>query len=117
VAVDTLIEKIAWRRRGVGNDFVGSLRAGADGIRLTGRDTLTGLDVALSIPPNEVEHVHVQPAEGDPGIGDHVIVDLAAAGPIILRRVGDGPFHAQLLARELEALLQSTRLLVQGRLR
>jgi hypothetical protein len=107
-AVDTLIEKIAWHRRGVRNDFVGSLRAGYDGIRLTGRDSQSGLDVALSIPPGEVEQVHVEPTNGDL----YVVVELADAEPIILRRAGAGPFQAQLLARRLAALLQPPRLLV-----
>jgi len=108
--VDTLIEKVAWHRRGVRNDFVGSLCAGYDGIRLIGRDPQSGLDVALSIPPREVEEVHVEPVNGDL----HVVVELADAEPIILRRAGAGPFQAQLLARKLGALLQPPQLLVQG---
>lgn len=108
--VDTLIEKVAWHRRGVRNDFVGSLRAGYDGIRLTGRDPQSGVDVALSIPPREVEEVHVEPANGDL----YVVVELADAEPIILRRAGAGPFQAQQLARKLGALLQPPQLLVQG---
>jgi hypothetical protein len=108
--VDTLIEKIAWRRQGVRHDFVGSLRAGYDGLRLTGRDPDSGLDVALSIPPREVHDVHTAPANGD----FCVVVELVDAEPIILRRAGAGPFQAQQLARKLAALLQPPHLLVQG---
>jgi hypothetical protein len=112
--VDTLIEKVAWSRRGARNDFVGSLRAGDDGIRLTGRDPHSGLDVALSIPPGEVEEVHVAPADPELAGDVYVIVELAGAEPILLRRVGGGPVHAQVLARTLGSLLQPPRLLIQG---
>jgi hypothetical protein len=101
-AVDTLVEHIAWRRRGGRNDFVGSLRAGDDGIRLTGRDPESGLDVALSIPPSEVEYVHVDGANGEP----FVVVELARAEPILVRRIGPGSDQSQLLARKLQALLK-----------
>jgi hypothetical protein len=110
LAVDTLIEKIAWHRRGIRTDFVGSLRAGYDGIRLTGRDPQTGLDLTLSIPPAEVEEVHVSSANGDL----QVVVELVDGEPIILHTAGARPFQAQLLARKLDALLQPPQLLVQG---
>jgi hypothetical protein len=112
--VDTLIEKVAWSRRGVHNDFVGSLRAGYDGIRLTGRDPHSGLDVALSIPPGEVEEVHVAPADQELAGDLYVVVELTGSEPIFLRRVGAGPVQAEVLARKLGALLRPPRLLVQG---
>jgi hypothetical protein len=111
---NTLIEKIAWSRRGVHNDFVGSLRAGDDGIRLTGRDPRSGLDVALSIPPEEVERVRVASADHELAGDLYVVVELAGAEPILLRRVGAGPVQAEVLARKLGALLHLPRLLVQG---
>jgi hypothetical protein len=101
-SVDAVLENIAWRRRGIRRDFVGSLRAGDDGIRLTGRDPQSGLDVALSIPRNEVEHVDVVGANGDP----FVVVELARAEPIFVRRIGPGSVQAQPLARKLGALLK-----------
>ena len=63
----------AWpgSERGVANDFVGSLRAGSDGIRLNGRDPRTGVDVTLSIPPDEVEHVYASPTASE-----DVVVEL-----------------------------------------
>jgi hypothetical protein len=112
--VDTLIEKIAWSRRGVHNDFVGSLRAGDEGILLTGRDPRSGLDVALSIPPEEVERVRVASADHELAGDLYVVVELAGAEPILLRRVGAGPVQAEVLARKLGALLHLPRLLVQG---
>jgi hypothetical protein len=112
--VETLIEKIAWSRRGVDNDFVGSLCAGDDGIRLTGRDPRSGLDVALSIPPGEVEQVHVAPADHELAGDLYVVVELTGAEPILLRRVGAGPVQAEVLAQKLGSLLLPSRFLVQG---
>ncbi len=112
--MDTLIEKIAWSRRGVHNDFVGSLRAGDDGIRLTGRDPRSGVDVALLIPPREVEQVHVAPADRELAGDLYVVIELVSAEPILLRRVGAGPVQAEVLARKLGALLRPSRLLVRG---
>jgi hypothetical protein len=106
--VDTVIEKIAWRRGGVANDFVGSLRAGSDGIRLTGRDQ-GGLDVALSIPPGEVERVYASPAGSD-----QVVVELGDAEPVLLHRLYPGPLNAHLLARQLRGSLLLPRLHVPG---
>ena len=113
-AVDTLVEKVAWRRRGVRNDFVGSLRAGNDGIRLNGRDPQSGIDVALSIPSPEVERVHVEHANGDLDGDLYVVLELTEAEPIFLRQVGVGPLHARLLARRLGRLLRPPRLLALG---
>jgi hypothetical protein len=101
-AVDTVVEQIAWRRRGGRNDYVGSLRAGEDGIRLTGRDSESGLDVALSIPPSEVEYVHVYGANGD----SFVVLELARAEPILVRHIGPGSVQSQLLGRKLRALMK-----------
>jgi hypothetical protein len=112
--VETLVERIAWSRRGARNDFVGSLRVGDDGIRLTGREPESGIDVALSIPPAEVKQVRVASASGGLAGELFVVVELADAEPIILRRVGTGPFQAQLLARKLRSLLRPARLLVRG---
>jgi hypothetical protein len=112
--MDTLVDKISWRRRGVMSDFVGSLRANDDGIRLTGRDPRSGLDVMLSIPPPELSGVHVSSANGD-GNGNgalYVVLELEHAQPIFLRQVGGSSLHAQLLARKLGALLPLPRLVV-----
>jgi hypothetical protein len=107
--MDLLIERVAWRRYGVANDFVGSLRAGCDGIRLDGRDPRTGVDVALSIPPDEVEHVYASPTAPE-----QVVVELGEAEPIVLRRIQSGPLQAHLLARRLRGLLLLPRLHVPG---
>jgi hypothetical protein len=109
--MDTLVEKISWHRRGVRSDFVGSLRATGDAIRLTGRDPQSGLDVMLSIPSLELSSVHISSSNG---IGDpYVVLELEHAQPNFLRQVGDGSLHAQVLARKLGAVLPP-RLLTQG---
>ena len=107
--MDLLVERVAWNRRGVANDFVGSLRAGCDGIRLDGRDPRTGVDVTLSIPSDEVEHVYASPTSSE-----QVIVELANAEPIVLRRIQAGPLQGRLLARRLRGLLLLPRLHVPG---
>jgi hypothetical protein len=113
--MDTLVEKISWHRRGVRSDFVGSLRANGDGIRLTGRDPRSGLDVVLSIPSLELSGVHVSSADGNGnGNGElYIVLELEHAQPIFLREVGGSSLHAQLLARKLGAVLPP-RLLTQG---
>lgn len=113
--MDTVVERISWHRRGVRSDFVGSLRASDEGIRLTGRDP-RGLDVVLSIPPRELSGVHVSP-ENDEGRGNgdpYVVLELEHAQPIFLRQAGSSAHQAPLLARKLGALLPPTRLLAQG---
>ena len=107
--MDLLVERVAWNRRGVANDFVGSLRAGCDGIRLDGRDPRTGVDVTLSIPSDEVEHVYASPTASE-----QVIVELGDAEPIVLRRIQAGPLQGRLLARRLRGLLLLPRLHVPG---
>jgi hypothetical protein len=113
-SVDTLSERIFWSRRGAHCAFVGTLRAGDDGIRLTGRDPRSGLDVALSIPLGEVHQVHVAPADEGSAGDTNVVVELAGAEPILLRRVGARPLQTEMLARRLGALLQPPRLLIRG---
>jgi hypothetical protein len=107
--MDLLVERVAWTRRGAANDFVGSLRAGCDGIRLSGRDPRTGVDVTLSIPPDEVEHVYASPTAAE-----QVVVELGEAEPIVLHGIHSGPLQAHQLARRLRGLLLLPRLHVPG---
>ena len=107
--MDLLVERVAWQRHGVANDFVGSLRAGCDGIRLKGRDPRTGVDVTLSIPSDEVEHVYASHTASE-----QVIVELGEAEPIVLRGIQAGPLQAHQLARRLRDLLLLPRLHVPG---
>ena len=108
--METLIEKVAWRRRGSRTAYVGSVRAGETGLRLAGRDPMSGIDVTLWIPSAEIASVYVSPASSEPD----VVVDLDDAEPIFLRPFGAGRLHAQLLARKLDALVRASRVLVPG---
>jgi hypothetical protein len=112
---ETFAEKIAWWRHGVRTYFVGVLRAGDEGIRLTGRDPVSGIEVALSIPLAEVERVRVSACGGELLAGEPcVVLELAESEPIFLRQVGVGPLQVHVLARRLGALTQAPSLLAQG---
>jgi hypothetical protein len=112
---ETLAEKIAWCRHGVRTYFVGALRAGDEGIRLTGRDPSSGIDVALSIPLAEVEHVRVSASDDELLAGEPcVVLELADSEPIFIRQVGVGAFQVHVLARRLGALTQPQPMLTQG---
>jgi hypothetical protein len=105
--VREIVEKIAWRRRGIERSYVGSLVAGSDGIRLSGRDQRTGVDIALAIPLPEVDHVGVED-------GDCVVLDLSGSDAILVLPDHHTPIHAQLLARSLGALTRPPALLAEG---
>lgn len=106
--------KIAWRRGG-GATYVGSISRGPEAIRLTGRDAILGIDVALSVPIDEIEHVGVSaPAESSAAADPCVIVDLTGSEAIYLRPLGSGPLHVHLLARALAALTDAPAVPAQG---
>jgi hypothetical protein len=112
---NTLAEKIAWRRHGVRRHYVGTLATSSEGIRLTGSDPVSGVEVVLSIPLSEIEDVHI----GGPGdellAGERcVVLELAESEAIYLRDVGIGPLHIHVLARSLGALTQAAPLVAQG---
>jgi hypothetical protein len=112
---ETLAEKVAWCRYGVHTYFVGALRAGDEGIRLTGRDPASGIDLALSIPLAEVERVRVSSFRHELVAGEPcVVLELADSESIFIRQVGVGPLQAHVLARRLGALTQAPSLLAQG---
>jgi hypothetical protein len=96
--------KIAWRRGEHGPTYVGAVSHGDDTIRLTGRDPVLGIDVALSIPVAEIEYVCVsEPAAGSVESGPFVVLDLSGSEPIHLRPVGGSSLGVHLLARGLGA--------------
>lgn len=113
---EDLAEKIAWRRRGVRRPYVGLLSAGDEGIRLSGRDPVSGVKVALSIPLAEVEKVRVAGPGDDLVAGERcVVLELVDSEAIFLREVGVGPLHIHVLARALGALTHAPPpLMVQG---
>ena len=111
----TFAEKIAWRRHGVRRHYLGTLVAGTEGIRLTGSDPVSGVEVVLSIPLTEIEDVRVAGPGDELLAGERcVVLELAESDPIYLRDVGTGPLHVHVLARSLGALTHSPPLLAQG---
>jgi hypothetical protein len=106
-----LVKSVAWQRWGAQSDFVGTLRADDHGIRLTGRDRHSGVDVALSIPFGEVADVRT--------CLDHrshvaVVLELEDGKPILLRPLGVGALGAEALAHKLVVLVRGPRLLIPG---
>jgi hypothetical protein len=112
---ETLAQKVAWRRQGVRNPYVGTLSAGDEGIQLTGRDPVSGVDVTLSIPLTEVEDVRVTGPGDELLAGERcVVLELAESEAIFVREVGVGPLHVHVLARSLGALAHARPVLAQG---
>lgn len=116
---DGITQKVAWRRRGVRRPYVGTLDADEGGIRLSGRDPVSGVEVTLSIPLAEVQSVHVARPGEELLAGERcVVLDLAESEAIFLREVGQGSLHIHVLARTLGALTHASGpLLVQGGVR
>jgi hypothetical protein len=111
----SLAERVIWRRQGVRNHYVGALSAGEEGVRLTGRDTVAGVDVAFSIPLSEIDDVHVAGPGDELLAGERcVVLELAGSNAIFLRKAGAGPLHVHVLARSLGALVGAPQLLAQG---
>lgn len=99
------VDRIAWRRRGRRGQYVGALAAGDAGIRLTGRDTASGLEISLAIPFEEIAGAHVSRTRAESLGGQRaVVIELADSDPILVREVGVGPSHVHALARRLAAV-------------
>ncbi len=107
--------KIAWRRGERGPTYVGAVSRGDDTIRLTGRDPILGIDVALSIPVTEIDYVGVaETGAGSVDGGPFVVLDLAGSEPIHLRPVGVTSLDVHLLARTLGSVTTAPTVLAQG---
>src|SRR5438874_5123286 len=82
--------RVAWRRGSLRQQYVGRLFLLPDRLRLVGRESTSGIDVALSIPFAEIESVRpathaVEKVLGEPG----VILELAGSSePILLCELG-----------------------------
>jgi hypothetical protein len=107
---ETAKAKISWCRGECGPTYVGAVSRGEDSIRLTGRDPILGIDVALSIPVDEIDCVGVDEIEGGP----FVFLDLCGSKPIHLRPVGGSSLAVHLLARALGALSPAPTVLAEG---
>jgi len=107
--------EVAWRRGERGATYVGTVSRGADTIRLSGRDSVLGIEVLLSIPVDEIASVGVTESSGDAGEGEPVVVlDLPASESIHLRPIGVAPLHVHSLARALSAVIPARAVLAQG---
>jgi hypothetical protein len=113
---ETNAVKIAWHRGERGPTYIGGVSRTADAIRLTGRDPVLGIDVALSIPLEEVEHIGI--AEGPSGSSDggsFVVLCLPGSEPIQLRPVAGNSLDVHLLARAMGLTPASAQLAQGGR--
>jgi hypothetical protein len=106
--MDLLFERLAWKRDEGANEFVGLLR-GCGGIRLSGRDPMTGVDLTLSVPPDEVDHLYASPTAAA-----GVVVELGDSEPIVLSGIQAGPLQTHQLPRPLRSLLLLPRLHIPG---
>lgn len=85
--------------------YVGRLWACPDCVCLSGRDSVSGIEVTLSIPIEELAHVRVGHSPDELLAGERsVVLELAESEEILLREVGVGPLHVHVLARRLAAL-------------
>jgi hypothetical protein len=102
---DFFADKIAWRRQGTRRHYVGTIRGGALGVRLRGRDPISGIQVALSIPLDEIEGAHVSQSPDEMLAGERcAVLELVDSDPILLREVGIGPLQVHALARAIAEL-------------
>lgn len=109
---DVLIsERVAWSRESARHHYVGSLWASPRGIRLGGRDPITGIEVLLSIPREEIEAVRVSTGWDERLAGERsVILELADTIPILLRELGIDPLGADGLAERMIGYVVSDRM-------
>jgi hypothetical protein len=86
---EATVERIAWRRRSLGQQYVGRLLVLPDRLRLVGRETSSGIDVTLSIPFGEIDSVRRADRAAERVLGEAgVVVELAGSDPIFLRELG-----------------------------
>ena len=79
---EVLANRVAWRRKGIHHDYVGSLAASRDGFVLSGREPGTGIEVTLSIPIREVKDVHLSTGDPEELAGEPaVVLELADSAP------------------------------------
>jgi hypothetical protein len=107
--------KIAWHRGKRGATYFGGVSCTGDAIRLTGRDPVLGIDVALSIPVEEVERIEIADERSVPTDGSSVVVlRLPGSEPIYLRPVGSSSLDVHLLARTMGLAPEPAPQLIQG---
>jgi hypothetical protein len=106
VAVNELIaERVAWKRRNVRHHYVGRLWGGEGLLRFVGREPGTGIEVSLSVPLQEIEHVRLAGSADESVVGGPgVVLELADTEAIYLREIVPGGSSPQRLALRLDRL-------------
>ena len=103
-------EKVDWRRRNGRDHYVGRLDAGCGAVRLVGRKPATGIEIALTIPFEEIEQVRASESIDETLVGEPcVVIEPAHSAAILVREVGtEKPQPAELVAR-LKAVRRRVR--------
>jgi hypothetical protein len=95
---EVLADHVAWRRKSIRHQYVGRLEALGDRIRLIGRVPELGIDVALSIPFEQITRIRAGHGAGEGIFGARgIVLELGSAEPIFLRELGDGTGPTRLL--------------------
>jgi hypothetical protein len=111
-AMQILSKKVHWSRRGGRAEYVGILRGGDEGIRLSGRDARSAVDVAVFVPWRLVANIY-RCSHGPSPDDVSVVVELWDAAPLVIRELGAGSHDPIVLTRKLTKLWHA-RLPVQG---
>jgi hypothetical protein len=103
---ELIAERVAWRRRNVHHHYVGRLWGGEGVLRFVGREPGTGIEVSLSVPVREIDHVDLSHSPDEAIVGvPGVVLELADTEAIYLREIVPGGTTPQRLAHRLGRLL------------
>jgi hypothetical protein len=101
------LRKVAWRRRHAHQHYAGYLTLTDETIRLSGRESATGIDVALSIPHEAIGSARIGTTLEDELEGEQaVVLEVADGEPILVRPIGTGKREIQALARRLASAIE-----------
>jgi hypothetical protein len=104
------LRRVAWRRRHAHQHYAGYLTLTDDTIRLSGRESATGIDVALSIPHQAINSVRIGTTADDQLAGEPaVVLEVADGAPILIRPIDTGRFEIDALARRLASAVEPMR--------
>jgi hypothetical protein len=86
----TLANHVAWRRKNIRHLYVGRLEAMSDRLRFIGRAPELGIDLALSIPFEQIERARLANGDGERVLGERgIVLELVGAEPVFLREFGE----------------------------
>jgi hypothetical protein len=110
-----LLSKAAWWRKSATHHYTGPVSGSHEGLRLAGRDVVTGIEVTLVIPAKEIEQVRVSETRDERVVGERcVVLQLAHSIPIVVRQLGCERIDSDGLATAIETLLHPERPLPVG---